>query len=142
MHVTVLDNSRSDQLAAGELLFLEQDLEAHKNQPVKFIVFHRPSWLVDAMFQNPRFALHQLAKKYGVRWVIAGHLHQMLEVELEGVTYLSMASSGGHLRGSERYEDGWFFGYAMAAVQGNEVQLRIKDLSGRVSAPRDWRKVN
>ena len=142
VHVTVLDNSRSDQLAAGELLFLEKDLEAHKDQPVKFIVFHRPSWLVDAMFQNPRFALHQLAKKYGVRWVVAGHLHQMLEVELEGVTYLSMASSGGHLRGSERYEDGWFFGYAVAAVRGNEVALRIKELSGRVSGPRDWRKVN
>jgi hypothetical protein len=94
------------------------------------------------MFQNPRFALHQLAKKYGVRWVIAGHLHQMLEVELEGVTYLSMVSSGGHLRGSERYEDGWFFGYAVAAVRGNEVGLRIKELSGRVSEPKDWRKVN
>lgn len=142
VHVTVLDNSRSDQLAAGELLFLEKDLESHKDQPVKFIVFHRPSWLVDAMFQNPRFPLHQLAKKYGVRWIVAGHLHQMLEVELEGITYLSMASSGGHLRGSERYEDGWFFGYAVAAVRGTEVTLRIKDLSGRVSAPRDWRKVN
>jgi len=142
VHVTVLDNSRSDQLGADELLFLEKDLEAHKKQPVKFIVFHRPSWLVDAMFQNPHFALHQLAKKYGVRWVIAGHLHQMLEVELEGVMYLSMVSSGGHLRGSERYEDGWFFGYAVAAVRGNDVGLRIKELSGRVSAARDWRKVN
>jgi 3',5'-cyclic-AMP phosphodiesterase len=141
LHVTVLDNSRSDALAAGELAFLEKDLEAHKEQPVKFIVMHRPSWLVDAMFQNPRFALQQLAKKYGVRWVIAGHLHQMLEVELEGVTYLSMASSGGHLRGSGRYEDGWFFGYAVASVRANEVELRIKELSGRVSAPKDWRKV-
>ncbi len=142
VHVTVLDNSRSDQLAAGELLFLEKDLEAHRDQPLKFIVFHRPSWLVDAMLQNPHFPLHQLAKKYGVRWVIAGHLHQMLEVELEGVTYLSMVSAGGHLRGSERYEDGWFFGYALAAVQGNDVRLRIKELSGPVSEPKDWRKVN
>lgn len=141
VHVTVLDNSRSDALGPGELRFLEQDLEAHKNQPVKFIVMHRPSWLVDAMLQNPQFALHQLAKEYGVRWVIAGHLHQMLEVELEGVTYLSMASSGGHLRGSERYEDGWFFGYAAVRVRGNEVEFHIKELSGRISAPRDWRKV-
>ena len=140
VHVTVLDNSRSDALDTGELRFLEQDLEAHRNQPVKLIVMHRPSWLVDAMFQNPRFPLHQLAKKYGVRWVIAGHLHQMLEVELDGVTYLSMASAGGHLRGSERYEDGWFFGYAVAEVRGNEVGIQIKELAGRVSAPKDWRK--
>jgi predicted phosphodiesterase len=142
VHVTVLDNSRSDQLPSAELVFLEKDLEAHRDQPVKFIVMHRPSWLVDAMFQNPRFALHQLAKKYGVGWVIAGHLHQMLEVELEGVTYLSMGSAAGHLRGSERYEDGWFFGYAVAGVRGNEVRIQIKELSGRASAPKDWRKVN
>lgn len=145
VHVTVLDNSRAEQLGAGELLFLEEDLEAHKDQPVKFIMFHRPSWLIDAMFQNPRFALHQLAKKYGVRHVIAGHLHQMLDVELEGVTYLSMASSGGHLRGSERYQDGWFFGYALAGVRGNEVEFHIKELQalggqGRVTEPKDWRK--
>jgi len=73
--------------------------------------------------------------------VIAGHLHQMLEVELEGVRYLSMASAGGHLRGSERYEDGWFFGYAVAAVRGNEVGIQVKELAGRVSGPGDWRKV-
>jgi predicted phosphodiesterase len=142
VHVTVLDNSRSDALSFGELQFLEQDLEAHKNHGVKFIVMHRPSWLVNAMFQNPRFPLHQLAKKYGVRYVVAGHLHQMLEVELEGVTYLSMVSAGGHLRGSERYQDGWFFGYAVAEVRGNEVAIQIKELGGRVSAPKDWRKVN
>jgi len=145
MHVTVLDNSRSEQLAAGELRFLEKDLEAHKAQPVKFIVLHRPSWLVDTMFQNPRFPLHQLAKKYGVRYVIAGHLHQMLEVEMEGVTYLSMVSSGGHLRGTMRYRDGWFFGYGLARVQGDEVDIQIKELKppggqGRVSELRDWRK--
>ncbi len=140
VHITVLDNSRTDLLDAAELAFLQKDLEEHKNQSVKFIVSHRPSWLVDVMFQNPKFPLHQLAKKYGVQWVIAGHLHQMLEAELEGVTYISLASSGGHLRGSEKYEDGWFFGYAVAQVRGNSVQLRIKELAGRVSEPRDWRK--
>ncbi len=144
-HFTILDNSRSEQLSAEELSFLGKDLEAHKNQPVKFIVSHRPSWLIEAMFQNPGFALHDLAKKYGVQYVIAGHLHQMLEVHLEGVTYLSMASSGGHLRGTERYEDGWFFGYALVGIRGNDINFRIKELKppqgqGRVSLPRDWRR--
>ena len=101
-HFTVLDNSRSDNFSPEELQFLEADLESHKDQPVKFIVSHRPSWLVDAMLQNPRFRLHQLAKKYGVQNVIAGHLHQMLEIDLEGVNYLSMASAGGHLRSTEQ----------------------------------------
>jgi len=145
-HFTILDNSRSDQFSTDEMRFLEEDLEAHKEQPAKFIVSHRPSWLVDAMFQNPRFALHQLAKKYGVRYVIAGHLHQALEVDVEGITYLSMPSAGGHLRGTEKYQDGWFFGHALVGVRGGEIDFHIKELSspqgqGRITEPKDWRKV-
>ncbi len=144
-HVTVLDNSRSEQLSADELRFLEQDLQAHREQPAKFIVFHRPAWLIDAMFQNPRFALHQVAKKYGVRYVIAGHLHQMLDVELDGVTYVSMVSSGGHLRGTEQYQDGWFFGYALASVHGQNIDISVKELQaprgqGRITDLKAWRK--
>ena len=140
-----MDNSRSEQLPAGELVFLEKDLQAHQDQSVKLIMFHRPSWLMDAMFQNPRFPLHQLAKKYHVKYVIAGHLHQMLDVVLEGVTYLSMVSAGGHLRGTEQYQDGWFFGYALASVQGQKIDFHIKELSpplgqGRITELKDWRK--
>ena len=58
------------------------------------------------------FPLHRLAKKYGVQYVIAGHVHEMLHFTLEGIEYVSMVSSGGHLRASGKYEDGWFFGYA------------------------------
>ena len=142
-HFTILDNSRSDSLPPEELQFLQTDLEAHKDQPLKFIVSHRPSWLVDAMLQNPRFPLHQLAKKYGVRYVIAGHLHQMLGIDLEGVSYVSMASAGGHLRGTEQYGDGWFFGYALVGVRGQAVDFHIKELKspqgrGRVTEPKDW----
>ncbi len=142
-HFTVLDNSRSDQFSADELTFLEKDLQAHKAQPVKFIVSHRPSWVIDVMLNNPNFALHQLAKKYGVRFVISGHVHQMLHVDLEDVMYLSMASSGGHLRASGKYEDGWFFGYTGVDVDGKDVQFHIKELKpphgrGRVTTPKDW----
>jgi UDP-2,3-diacylglucosamine pyrophosphatase LpxH len=144
-HFTILDNSRSDSLSEDELRFLQTDLEAHKDRPVKFIVSHRPSWLIDAMFQNPRSRLHQLAKEYGVQYVVAGHLHQMLEVDLEGVKYLSMASAGGHLRGTEQYRDGWFFGYALVCVHGQAVDFHIKELKtpqgqGRITELQDWRK--
>jgi UDP-2,3-diacylglucosamine pyrophosphatase LpxH len=145
-HFTILDNSRSDTFSPEELQFLKTDLEAHKDQRVKFIVSHRPSWLVDAMFQNSRSRLHQLAKKYGVQHVIAGHLHQMLDVDLEGVKYISMASAGGHLRGTEQYRDGWFYGYALVGVHGQAVDFHIKELKppqgqGRVSELKDWIKV-
>jgi predicted phosphodiesterase len=143
VHFTVLDNSRSDELSADELAFLEQDLKEHAARPMKFIVMHRPSWLFPVAMQSPAFRLHQLARQYGVQYVIAGHIHQMMHAELEGVTYLAMPSAGGHLRNSGQYEDGWFFGHTLVEVTGTEVKLQIQELKaphgqGRVSKPSDW----
>jgi len=68
-HFTILDNSRSEELPVRELIFLEADLKAMPGRPVKTIVMHRPSWLVDVALRNPNFALHQLARRYGVQYV-------------------------------------------------------------------------
>ena len=73
-HFTILDNSRSEELAAGEIDYLEKDLKAHASAPVKLIFSHRPSWILNAALQNPDFPLHRLARQYGVRYVIAGQL--------------------------------------------------------------------
>lgn len=140
-HFTILDNSRSELLSVEEMNFLESDLEAHASQPIKFIVSHRPSWVVDVAFQNPAVPLHRLAKKYGVKYVIAGHIHQMLHMELEGVFYVSLPSAGGHLRLSGRYEDGWFFGHTLVEVGGSDVHFDIKEIEGRVTRLSDWGNV-
>ncbi len=116
VHFTILDNSRSEQFSPAELAFLEQDLEAHAAQPVKFIVSHRPSWIFNALLRNVDFPLHQLARKYGVQFVVAGHVHQLLHYNLEGIEYISLPSAGGHLRASAKYEDGWFFGHTVVEV--------------------------
>ena len=142
-HFTVLDNSRSDELPAGELAWLEQDLIAHAKQPVKFVIFHRPSWIVNVVLRNPDFPLEKLAERYGARYIIAGHLHQMLHFELNGVTYLSMASSGGHLRGDKRYESGWFFQHTLVKVHGDSADFIIKELApplgrSRITHASDW----
>lgn len=75
--------------------------------------------------------------------MIAGHIHQMLAFHLDGITYLSMASSGGHLRASKRYQDGWFFEHSLVTVKGGSVQFKIEELTapfgqGRVTRPDDW----
>jgi len=142
-HFTVLDNSRSDEMPAAELSFLEADLQAHASQPLKLVVSHRPSWLFDVALRNPGFALHQLTQRYGVQYAIAGHVHQMLHLELGPVTYVSMPSSGGHLRLSRAYEDGWFFGYALVEVHGHGIDFQIKELdspygNGRTTKLTDW----
>jgi Icc protein len=137
-HFTILDNSRSDDLAKDELAFLEEDLKAHAAQPLKFIVSHRPSWIFGAAAGNPDFRLHQLARKYGVQYVIAGHLHELLHYQLEGIDYVSLPSAGGHLRASGKYQDGWFFGFVEVNVRNNTADFRIHELRGRVSGLREW----
>jgi len=142
-HFTILDNSRSDELGAEELAFLEQDLKEHAAQAVKFVFMHRPSWLIPVAMRNTNFPLHQLARRYGVQYVIAGHIHQIMRAELEGVTYLAMPSAGGHLRNSGQYQDGWFFGHALVEVRGNEIDFQIEELKpphgqGRITRPTDW----
>ncbi len=145
-HFTILDNSRSDDLPESEMAFLRSELEAHAAQPVKFIVSHRPSWIAPAALGITEFELHRLAKKYGVQYVIAGHLHQMVHMELDGVTYLSMPSAGGHLRMSMKYEDGWFFAYTVVEIKGRQIIIQVHELkppfgSGRITSLSDWGKL-
>jgi hypothetical protein len=129
-HFTVLDNSRGDQLSPAELAFLEEDLKAHASQPLKFIVSHRPSWILNVTFGSPDFELHRIAKKYGVRYVIAGHIHKLARAEVDGITYISMQSAGGHLRDTGKYEDGWFFGYDVADIANGAARITVRPLDG------------
>jgi predicted phosphodiesterase len=142
-HFTVLDNSRSESLSESEIAFLEADLKANAAKPVKFVLSHRPSWILHAALKNPDFPLHHLARQYGVRYVIAGHIHQMLHMQLEGIEYLSMPSAGGHLRASGKYRDGWFFGYTIVEIRNGKAEFTIRELKapngeGRASSLTDW----
>ena len=137
-HFTVLDNSRSDQWPAEELAWLEGDLREHAAVPVKFVVSHRPTWLLDAALGSTSGPLHRLAKRYGVCCVIAGHVHQLIHAELEGVTYLALPSAGGHLRLSGKYEDGWFFGWTAVEVRGKEVVFQVHALEGATTPLSAW----
>lgn len=139
-HFTILDNSRDDHFSVAEMAFLEADLRAHEKQPVKFVFSHRPSWLVDILLKNPQSVFHELMKKYGVKYVISGHVHQMIHSNFEGVEYLSMPSAGGHLRASMKYEDGWFFAHTMVEVTGTDAHFQIKEIepAARVTTPADW----
>jgi hypothetical protein len=67
----------------------------------------------------------------------------MVRLELEGVTYVSMASSGGHLRLSGVYEDGWFFGHALVEVHAKSMDFQIREAGpprgeGRITKLTDW----
>ena len=127
-HFTVLDNSRTEDLSPDQMRFLERDLAAHRSARWKLVIFHRPFWLIPVMFRNSSFELHRIAKEYGVTHVVSGHSHRYGMWTLEGVTYLMMGSSGGHLRGAIP-DDGWFFHWVEARVQGDSLDLIVHKLN-------------
>lgn len=142
-HFTILDNSRSDLMPSEELTFLREDLQKHAKQPLKFVFSHRPSWILQVVLSDSHFALNEIAKQYGAQYVIAGHIHQMLRFQLDGITYLSMASSGGHLRDGKEYQRGWFFEHTIVSVHGATAAFAIKEAGppfgeSRVTTPSDW----
>jgi UDP-2,3-diacylglucosamine pyrophosphatase LpxH len=147
-HFTILDNSQgadgpNAQFSPGELDFLKKDLAAHQDAKVKFVISHRPSWLFPVLVGNTQVPFLQIVKQYGVKYVIAGHIHQMLHFELDGVTYLDLGSAGGHLRDTKQYERGWFFSHTFVSIEGESARFSIRELpapfgKGRITQPGDW----
>jgi predicted phosphodiesterase len=136
-HITVLDNSRANDLGPDQMAFLESDLEKHAAQQPKFIFFHRPFWLLQVKFQNGNFPLHRLARKYNAGFVVSGHAHQFDRSEYEGVQYLMVGSSGGSLTHGEAAMPvnagaGSYFGYAWAHVDDGRATVEFR----RVEAQR------
>ncbi len=145
-HFTVLDNSRSLQLSSDQMLFLEKDLIASKTQPLKFVVFHQPFWLLPLKLQSTDFAFHRMMLKYRVQYVICGHVHQFSRLEREGIVYMVVGSSGGHLRGHDPLKDfgqGWFYHHVEVRVSGTRVEMTVKETAppfgkGRTFKAENW----
>ena len=113
-HFTVLDNSRTLELDDDQLKFLEEDLKANRERSPKFIFFHKPYWIAFLMLGSGEFPLHQLAKKYGVGYIISGHGHQFMRMTRDGITYMAVGSSGAKLKG-EGFAQGWFYHHVRAS---------------------------
>ena len=126
-HFTVLDNSQTEDLSDEQMAFLRRDLSAHQQRNPKFVLFHKPFWLVPVKFRSSQFPFHQLVKQYGVRYVISGHTHRYEASVNDGIVYMEVPSSGGKLK-NEGYQDGWFFGYVLAHVTGSRVEMTVKEL--------------
>lgn len=134
LHVTVLDNSRADDISPEQYGFLEADLAANSGQHPKLIFMHRPSWLIPVLLRSRDFELQRLAKKYGADAVISGHIHQLSQYHRDGVLYLEVGSSGGHIdrgtKAGQGFEQGWFFQWLAAEVDGEKVAFTIHELGG------------
>lgn len=141
-HSTVLDNSGGWMLSRAQLEFLEEDLKANRNRAPKFVIFHRPFWILFLALGSGDFELHRLAKQYGVSHVFSGHVHRLMRLERDGVTYLAVGSSGADItRGTSRgqgFEEGWFYQHILATVKGTRVTLQVKHLDGKLYPVERW----
>jgi hypothetical protein len=146
-HITVLDNSRGMELSAAELQFLESDLARHEARHPKFVFFHKPFWIPLVRVGSGEFALHKLAKKYGVDYIVNGHGHTFMRLPFDGVVYMEVGSSGGGVekkieRGAG-FNDGVFFHHVWVYVKGGRVSMTVKELDGqrghgRMFRAEDW----
>jgi 3',5'-cyclic AMP phosphodiesterase CpdA len=132
-HFVVLDNSRTEALSPAQMRFLESDLAKQTGSGLRFVVFHRPFWLIPLKLKANEFALQKVAKQYGVCCVISGHGHQLQSVTQDGVLYLEIGSSGASLAGAGRagtgYNDGWFYQYSYVTIKDDGVTFEIRELS-------------
>jgi 3',5'-cyclic AMP phosphodiesterase CpdA len=136
-HFTVLDNSETEILSGQQMEFLERDLQQNKARDPKFVLFHKPFWLIPVMFQSSQFPFHQLIKRYGVRYVISGHGHQFMRAVQDGIVYLEAGSSGGKLKG-QGFAQGWFFGQILTRVTGATVEMTVKEIDGPMGKGRTF----
>jgi Icc protein len=136
-HFTVLDNSQTENLSDQQMEFLERDLQQNKARDPKFVLFHKPFWLLPVMFQSSQFPFHQLIKRYGVRYVISGHGHQFVRAVQDGIVYIEAGSSGGKLKG-QGFERGWFFGQIVTRVMGAKVEMTVKEIDGPMGKGRTF----
>ncbi len=146
-HITVLDNSRGMELSAAELQFLESDLAQYEARHPKFVFFHKPFWIPLVRVGSGEFALHKLAKKYGVDYIVSGHGHTFMRLPFDGVVYMEVGSSGGGVekkieRGAG-FNDGVFFHHVWVYVKGGKVSMTVKELDGqrgqgRMFRAEDW----
>lgn len=146
-HFTVLDNSRTADLSAAQLQFLEEDLEKNKAKSPKFVFFHKPYWIALVSVGNLDFPLHKIAKKYGVEHVISGHGHQFVRMVRDGVAYMEVGSSGGNMRRAlemgHGMKEGRFYHHVWGRVKGGKVYFTVKEIDGLKGAGRmfkaeDW----
>ncbi len=143
----MLDNSRTEALDAGELRFLEAELERYRSASPKLVFCHKPFWAGPLANGDASFPLHAILRNYGVGHLISGHQHKFIRTVKDGVAYMACGSSGGDMHGKllrgEGFAQGCFYHHIWARVRGGEVRFTVRELDGmggqgRMFAAEEW----
>jgi len=133
VHITVLDNGRTNSLSDDQLEYLEQDLQAAPPGIPRLVFFHVPFWVVPLTFRSGAFELHRIAKQYGVAAVVSGHTHQFLKLERDGIQYFNAGSSGASLQrgisSGQGEAEGWFYGWTLCTIRRSTVTFEKRKVA-------------
>ncbi len=125
VHVIVLDNSQArnvEEMGESQLEWLKNDLAAHSGASLTFVFFHKPFWY-DAFETGSPFQLHELFRQHGVDWVFSGHYHRYVTTEKDGIQYVMVGSSGGHVGNNP--DRGEFYHFGWMRVDGDNVDFSV-----------------
>lgn len=107
--------------------WLEQDLETNKNAHLIVVFTHYPLFPKNAeegFFDRAnRDALHQLFRKYGVKYVFSGHEHLYYSTVQDGVHYI--VSGGAGAPSDAAVDDGGFQNYLLCHVDGDLIHITV-----------------
>jgi 3',5'-cyclic-AMP phosphodiesterase len=86
------------ELAAGELAWLEAQLQDHRYQPTLLALHHPPlavgsAWMDGIALQNPEPFLTLVDRHPQIKLVLFGHIHQAFEHQRQGICYLGSPST-------------------------------------------------
>lgn len=127
VHITVLDNGRTNTLSDAQLSFLADDLKSAPAGVPRMVFFHVPFWILPLSFGSGEFELHRIARQGGVAAVVSGHGHQFVQLARDGIQYLEAGSSGASLQrglnSGQGATEGWFYGWTRCTIDGGLVKL-------------------
>jgi predicted phosphodiesterase len=139
----VLDNSETEALGEDQLRYLETELKRHPRHRSKFVLLHKPDWLLPARFGSSEFPLHRIAKRHGVGFVLSGHLHQWVRDTVEGIEYIGVGSSGAGMERGEHRPDafalGFFYHYVWCEMRDGKAVLEVRELGAPHGRGRSFR---
>jgi 3',5'-cyclic AMP phosphodiesterase CpdA len=121
----ILDAStynKAEDFPPERLRWLENQLAKVDQHANKFVFYHKPFWCEDFSSGRPD-VLHEIFKRYGVDAVFTGHYHRQFYTERDGIRYFGVSSSGGALASGGR-EEGCFYSYLLARVDGGDLEVR------------------
>lgn len=123
---------KNGSLSGEQRLWLEKELEKSAGRGRNIFVFlHHPMYPVDGYvgkcmdrYPEERDSLHELFRRYGVRYVFSGHEHLYNLMEKDGVSYVISGGGGASLYAEE--EKGGFHHFLLFTVRGKEIRFEVR----------------